>query len=66
MKKIMPRPTLKNFVARYKTDKRLLEQYPEQSKERQLLEKRIKRHEQDIVRYVTGEHFECALNNLNL
>jgi hypothetical protein len=62
----MPMPTLKNYVARYKTDKRLLEKYPEQSKERQLLEKRIKRHEQDIVAYVTREGFECALDNFNL
>ena len=66
MRSYMPMPTLKNYVARYKTDKRLLEKYPEQSKERQLLEKRIKRHEQDIITYVTSEHFECALNNLNL
>ena len=66
MRRYMPMPTLKNYVARYKTDKRILEKYPEQSKERQLLEKRIKRHEQDIVAYVTSEHFECALNNLNL
>ena len=59
-------PTLKNYIARYKTDKRLLETYPEQSKERELLERRIARHEKDIVAYVTSEHFECALNNLNL
>ena len=62
----MRTPTLKNYVARYKTDKRLLEEYPEQSKERELLERRIARHEKDIVAYVTSEHFECALNNLNL
>ncbi len=63
MKKHMPMPTLKNYVARYKMDKKLLEKHPE-SKE--LLEKRIKRHEQDIVAYVTSKRFECALNNLNL
>ena len=59
-------PTLKNYVARYKTDKRLLETYPEQSKERELLERRIARHEKDIIAYVTSESFEYALNNLNL
>ena len=59
-------PTLKNYVARYKTDKKLLETYPEQSKERELLERRIARHEKDIIAYVTSESFEYALNNLNL
>ena len=54
---------LKNYVARYKLDKKLLEKHPEQ---KEVLEKRIKRHEQDIVTYVTNEHFECALNNFNL
>lgn len=34
MRRYMPMPTLKNYVVRYKTDKRLLEKYPEQSKER--------------------------------
>lgn len=63
MKRYIPRPTLKNYVARYNMDKMLLEKHPEQ---KELLEKRIKRHEQDIVAYVTSKHFECALNNLNL
>lgn len=62
----MRTPTLKNYVARYKTDKRLLEKYPEQSRERELLERRIARHEKDIVAYVTSERFEYALNNLHL
>ena len=66
MRRYMPMPTLKNYVARYKMDKKLLEKYPEQSKERELLERRIERHEKDIVAYVTSESFECALNNLNL
>lgn len=66
MRRYIPRPTLKNYVARYKMDKRLLEKYPEHSKERELLERRIKRHEQDIVAYVTSENFECVLNNFNL
>lgn len=66
MRRYMPMPTLKNYVARYKMDKKLLEKYSEQSKERELLERRIARHEKDIVAYVTSESFECALNNLNL
>ena len=59
-------PMLKHYVARYKIDKRLIEKYPEGTEERKLLEKRIARHEKDIVAYVTSERFECALNNLNL
>ena len=59
----LPTPTLKNYVARYKMDKKLLEKHPEH---KELLEKRIKRHEQDIVAYVTNERFEYVLNNLNL
>ena len=66
MRRYMPMPTLKDYVARYKIDKKLLEKYPEQSKERELLERRIARHEKDIVAYVTSESFECTLNNLNL
>lgn len=66
MRRYIPRPMLKNYVSRYKMDKKLLEKYPEYSKERELLERRIKRHEQDIVAYVTSEHFECVLNNFNL
>lgn len=59
----MLRPDLKAFVHRYKTDKALLGKHPEQ---RELLERRIARHEKDIVAYVTSEHFENALNNLHL
>lgn len=63
MLKYMPKPTLKNYVARYKLDRMLLEKHPEH---KELLEKRIERHEKDIINYVTSDHFECALNNLNL
>lgn len=59
----LPEPRLKHYVARYKKDKELLEKHPEY---RELLEKRIARHEQDIIAYVTSKGFECALNNLNL
>ena len=61
--RILPMPKLKNYVARYKKDKELIEKCPEH---KELLEKRIARHEKDIVAYVTGKGFECALNNLNL
>ena len=63
MRRYIPTPTLKNYVARYKMDKKLLEKHPEH---KELLEKRLKRHEKDIIAYVTSERFNCALNNLNL
>lgn len=63
MQRYIPTPTLKNYVARYKKDKELLEKYPEY---KEMLKKRIARHERDIVAYVTSERFECALNNLHL
>lgn len=56
---------MKNYVARYKMDKKLLEKYTD-GEERELLEKKIARHERDIIAYVTSERFEYALNNLNL
>lgn len=58
MKKLQE-PTLKNYVARYKIDKRLLEKHPEG---KEMLEKRIARHEKDIVDYVTSKEFEEILN----
>lgn len=61
MLRYVPKPTLKHYVARYKLDKELLEKHPEH---KELLEKRIKRHEQDIIAYVTSEKFEYVLNNL--
>ena len=62
MKKLQE-PTLKNYVARYKIDKRLLEKHPEG---KEMLEKRIARHEKDIVDYVTSKEFETILNNFCL
>ena len=55
-------PTLKNYVARYITDKRLLKEHPEH---KDLLEKRIKRHEQDIIAYVTSDNFQHILDKYN-
>ena len=54
------------MVVGYKADKKLLEKYPEPSKERELLEKRIARHEKDIIAYVTRDSFEAALNAFHL
>ena len=42
----MERVTLKHLVARYKQDKEFLQTHPEN---RELLEKRIRRHEKDIA-----------------
>ena len=61
--KKLTEPTLKNYVARYNMDKKLLEQHPEK---KEMLEKRIKRHEHDIIAYVTSENFEKKINELNL
>ena len=54
---------LKNYVERYNTDKRLLEAHPEN---KELLEKRLRRHEQDIIAYVTSDNFKTQLDYLNL
>lgn len=54
---------LKNYVARYKMHKEMLEKHPEQ---KELLERKIEQAKQDIVDYVTRENFECALNTFNL
>lgn len=59
----MDKLMLTHYIARYKADKKLLENHPEQ---KELLEKRIKRHERDIIDYVTSEHFELKLKYLNL
>lgn len=54
---------LKHLVARYKMDKMLLDKHPEH---KELLEKRIKQHEKDIVNYVTNTSFQSRLNSLTL
>lgn len=66
MRKYMPTPMLKHYVARYRKDTELLEKHKDNPENKALLERRIKRHEQDIIAYVTSDSFECALNNLNL
>ena len=49
-----------------KSDKAILEKGIHSKDAIELLEKQIERHKQDIVDYVTSEHFEYALYNLNL
>ena len=59
----MERVTLKYLVARYKQDKEFLQTYPEN---RELLEKRIRRHEKDIAEYVSSDSFQMILNCYNM
>lgn len=59
----IPEPTLETFVTRYNKDMKLLESHPEQ---KELLERRIERHKQDIIDYVTSKRFESKLKYLNL
>ena len=59
----MNQPTLENLVNRLKLDKELLEKHPEN---KELLEKRIKQHKEDITNYVTSERFLYALKVFNL
>lgn len=66
MRKYIPTPTLKHYVARYRMDKELLEKHKDNPENKALLERRIKRHEQDIIAYVTSDNFQCVLNSFNL
>lgn len=63
MRRYLPRPMLKHLVYRYKKDVELLEKHPEY---KEMLERRIERHKQDIVDYVTSESFAPALATFNL
>lgn len=56
----MEKVTLKHLVARYKQDKEFLQTHPEN---RELLEKRIRRHEKDIAEYVSSDSFQMILNS---
>lgn len=55
--------TLKNYVARYKLNKRLLNKHPEH---KEMLEKIIRQNERDIIDYVISDKFQMQLDNLNL
>lgn len=59
----MNQPTLENLVNRLKLDTELLEKHPEN---KELLEKRIKQHKEDITNYVTSDRFSYALRVFNL
>lgn len=59
----MDQVMLKNLVERYRTDKMLLDKSPEH---KELLEKRMNQHKEDIVNYVTSDSFQSQLNFLNL
>lgn len=59
----IPEPTLETFITRYNKDMELLESHPEQ---KELLERRIKRHMRDIIDYVTSKRFELKMKYLNL
>ena len=61
--KTLPPVTLKNYVARYRLNKKLLYKYPEH---KEMLEKIIKQNERDIIDYVTSYNFQVQLNSLNL
>ena len=56
-------PTLETFVTRYNKDMELLESHPEQ---KELLERRIERHKQDIIDYVISKRFEQKLKYFHL
>ena len=59
----LPPLTLKNYVYRYRTDKELLEKHPEN---KEMLERRIKQHEKDIIDYVTSDRFQTQLKYLKI
>lgn len=64
MKKLLHhKPSLKNLVDRYKLHKKLIDKHPEI---KELVQKKIKKDEIDIINYVTSDHFVHVLNNLNL
>ena len=56
-------PTLKNYIIRYKTNKELLEKHPEQ---KEMIERKIKENERDIIEYVTSNNFVNRLDYINL
>jgi len=48
---MIKKPDLENYIARYNMDTRLLKEHPEK---KELLEKRIVKHKEDIVRYAAS------------
>jgi hypothetical protein len=56
-------PTIKNYIERYRINKRLLNNHPEQA---QLLEKKIKEAEQKIIEYFTSDNFVERMKYINI
>lgn len=50
----MNKPNLYNYITRYRQDTELLKKHPDK---KDLLEKRIKQHEKEIIRLVTSDSF---------
>lgn len=66
MRRYMSAPMLKHYVARYRKDTELLEKHKNNPENKALLERRIERHKQDIIAYVTSDNFQHVLNSFNL
>ncbi len=62
MKSITAKPTLMNYIFRLKMDRKLLKKNPQN----EMLQKRIKQDEKDIINYVTTDTFEKQAEHLNL
>ena len=54
---------LKHLVKRYIQDKAFLKAHPEK---KELLEKRMRRHERDIAEYVSSSSFQLVIEYFNL
>lgn len=59
----IPEPTIKNYIERYRINKRLLENHPEQWK---ILEPRIKESENKIIEYFTSDSFVERMTYINI
>lgn len=55
--------SLETYVTRYRHDMRLLNEHPEK---RDLLKRRIKEHEKNIIECVTSDEFQEQFRRLNL
>ena len=63
--KNLKQPTLKNYVARYCFNKKLLDKNQD-PRNREMLERKIKENERDIIAYVTSDEFVRNLGIINL
>ncbi len=55
--------SLETYVTRYRHDMRLLNEHPEK---KDLLKRRIKEHEKNIIECVTSDEFQEQFRRLNL